>query len=211
MKYPRAFALTAALLGATALTPGRSPAQAEARTAVLYRESYALEAKQDYTGALARMREISREAGTSYFATIRMAWLSYLVGDYAGSVASYTNAVATEPKAIEPRLGLTLTLLAARNWRELERASRDVLVMDARNATALARLAAAQYWGGNYAAAEATYRQLTADYPSDLDYKTGLGWTLLKLGRTAEARQFFTSVLAVSPDNSSAKQGLAVK
>jgi Flp pilus assembly protein TadD len=47
-----------------------------------------------------------------------------------------------------------------------------------------------------------------ADYPAELDHQTGLGWSLLKMGRSKEARQLFTAVLAVSPDNPNARQGM---
>jgi tetratricopeptide (TPR) repeat protein len=183
----------------------------DSKAASLYRESYALEAKQDYPGALAKMREIKLLSGPSYFVTIRLAWLSYLTGDFTASAAGYAEAVAAEPKAIEPRLGLTLPLMASRNWGALERACRDVLLMEPNNAVALSRLAQALYWGGNYPDAATRYRRLTADYPSDLDYRTGLGWALLKLGRAAEARQTFEVVLAVSPDNASARLGMVTK
>lgn len=185
--------------------------QSEPKTAGLYRESYALEARQDYAGALARMRDVRQAGNGSYFATLRTAWLSYLAGDYKASAAGYTEAIAAEPKAIEPKLGLTLPLLAGRSWPELERACRDVLTLDPRNAVARSRLAQAYYWAGNYPDAASTYRQLVADYPSDLDHKTGLGWALLRMGRTAEARRIFEGVLAVSPDNINAKQGLAAQ
>ena len=105
-------------------------------------------------------------------------------------------------------MGITLAYLAGKNWRELERACRDVLAIDPRNATALARLGAAQYWTANYADAIVTYRRLSDDYPSDLDYRTGLGWSLMKTGKSADAKAIFNAVLAVSPDNVSARQGL---
>lgn len=203
--------LVLALLAASLAPALPARQQSEPKTAVLYRESYTLEAKQDYAGALAKIREIRQAGGGSYFATLRMAWLSYLAGDYKASAAGYTEAIAAEPRAIEPKLGLTLPLLAGRNWRELERACRDVLALDARNAIARSRLAQSFYWAANYPDAASTYRQLVADYPSDLDHRTGLGWALLRMGRTAEARQIFEGVLAVSPDNVNAKQGLAAQ
>ncbi len=208
----RTRAILFSLVAAASMSPmvfGGS--QPEARIAGLYRESYALEAKQNYVGALARMHDIKQAAGPSYFVTIRMAWLSYLGGDFKTSASGYTEAIAAEPKAIEPKIGLTLPLLAARNWRDLERACRDVLSLDPQNVTARSRLAQAYYWGGNYPDAATTYRKLAADYPSDLDNKTGLGWALLRMGRSAEARQLFDAVLAVSPDNVYAKQGIAAQ
>lgn len=185
------------------------PVQAQTtRAAGLYRESYALEAKGNFAGALAKVRDAKQAGSNVYFASIRMGWLAYLAGDYTSSMASYAEAIVAEPTAVEPRLGRTLPLLAAGNWRELERQSRDVLALDAQNALGLYRLAVAQYNSGNFADAAATYQKLVTAYPSDLDYKTGLGWSLLKQGRAANARPLFEAVLAVSPDNLNALKGL---
>ncbi len=207
LRFPRLVARSLIIV-AVAVPASRAAAQNE-RTGSLYRESYALEAKRDYVAALALVREARTAGGSTYFSALRTGWLTYLQGNYAASIVSYTEAVATEPKAIEPKLGLTLPLLAQRNWRELERACAAVLALDPRNVTALARLGIAQYNAANYAGAEATYRRLTEDYPSDLDYKTGLGWALLKLGKKGEARALFAAVLSVSPDNANAKAGMS--
>lgn len=205
-------ARTLCVLALGLLLGGAPPARsgpAEDRTAALYRLSYQLEAKGDHAGALARMAEIRAAAGRSYFVVVRTAWLQYLKGDLAGSTTSYREAVSLEPKAVEPRLGLTLPLLALKRWRDLERACRDVLALDPNDPTARARLAHALYFVGNYPDAATVYRKLVADYPAVLDHQTGLAWTLLRMGRRAEAHRLFNAVLAVSPDNLNAKAGLA--
>ena len=207
---------TLALLVVTLIvvtTPSLVSAQSrsESRSAALYRESYALEASRDYVAAIARVREASKAGSDSYFANVRLGWLTYLAGDFAESVARYTDAISAAPTAIEPKLGLTLPLLAAGKWRELERACREALAVDTQNVTALGRLAMSYYSLGNFGDAATTYRRLADSYPATLDYKTGLGWALLKLGRSADARAQFEAVLAVSPDNTSAKQGMAVR
>ena len=189
----------------------RSESRSESRSAALYKESYALEASRDYVAAIARVREASKAGSDSYFANVRLGWLTYLAGDFAESVARYTDAISAAPTAIEPKLGLTLPLLAAGKWRELERACREALAVDTQNVTALGRLAMSYYSLGNFGDAATTYRRLADSYPATLDYKTGLGWALLKLGRSADARAQFEAVLAVSPDNTSAKQGMAVR
>jgi tetratricopeptide (TPR) repeat protein len=183
-------------------------AQGDPTVTSLYRESYQLEAQRDLAGALSKMREIRRLAGPSYFVALRTGWLAYLAGDLDSAVAAYREAIAAEPKAIEPVLGLTLPLLAQRNWRALERACRKVLRRDPQNALARARLAHALYWSGNYPDAAAVYRKLVASYPGDLDHKTGLAWALKRMGRGDEARRLFDAVLAVSPDNPHARQGI---
>ena len=198
------------LLLAVLLAP--RPAEAappDERVAALYRASYLLEAKGDAAGALGKMAEIRAATGAGYFVVVRTAWLQYLAGSLGPAVASYREAARLEPKAVEPKLGLTLALLAQRRWRDLERACRDVLALDAGNALARARLAHAQYSVGNYPDAAGVYRKLVAEYPANLDHRTGLGWALLRMGRRADATRLFHAVLAVSPDNANAKAGLA--
>ncbi len=186
-----------------------SPAAATPEVDALYRSSYALEAKGDVAGSLAKMREVQAKTSASYFVRARIGWLAYLAGRHDESVQAYNDAIRLQPAAIEPRLGLTLPLLAQGKWRDLDRACREVLKLDPNNMTARARLAHALYSVGNYPDSATYYRKLVAEYPADLTFQTGLGWAILKMGRRAEARTMFQQVLAVSPDNASAKAGMA--
>ena len=176
----------------------------------LYRQSYRLEAKHKYAVALAAMRKIQGHVGETYFVVARVAWLSHLAGSYAASEAAYRKAIKMAPKAIEPRVGLTLPLLAQKKWRDLERASRDALTVDPLNETARARLAHAHYMVKNYPDSATVYRGLVEQYPANLNYQTGLGWALARMGRVKEGKEMFRAVLAVSPDNPNALDGIAL-
>lgn len=177
----------------------------------LYRASYAAEARGDYAGALAKLREIRKSAGASYFVSLRTGWLAYLARDLTTAEAQYREAVAAKPKAIEPKIGLTLVLFVAHKWRHLETACKQVLAEDGKHPTVRARLAAAHFNLGNYPDAAAGYRKLVEEYPGELDYHTGLGWALLRLGKREEAQNSFDYVLAVSPDNLNAREGIAAQ
>lgn len=208
----RFFALIAAvgIVSATVLI-GPSWAQDPAtQVAGLYRDSYSLEANRDFPASLAKMREIKTKAGGSYFVSLRIGWLTYMAGDFTASEAAYREAITAAPKATEAKLGLTLPLLAAKKWRDLERACRDVIAVDPNNAVARARLAHALYSVGNYPDSANEYRKLAEEYPAELDHQTGLGWALVRMGRKGEAKQVFAAVLAVSPDNTNARQGMAI-
>ncbi len=181
-----------------------------ADVAQLYRQSYQAEAKGKPGEALQAIRQIEAQVGGSYFVHARTAWLAYLAGRHAESVAAYEKAIAAAPKAIEPRLGLTAPLLTLKQWRKLERACRDLLKLDPKNAVGRARLAHAHYMVGNYPDSATRYRSLVAEYPADLNHRTGLGWALARMGRGKEAKTQFAAVLAVSPDNPNAKQGMAL-
>jgi tetratricopeptide (TPR) repeat protein len=195
--------LCAGLLGAT-------PALA-ADVPDLYRASYAAEARGDYADALTKLREIRKSAGVSYFVALRTGLLAYLARDLTTAEAEYRAAMAAKPKAIEPKIGLTLVLFVAHQWQPLETACKQVLAEDGKNASVRARLAAAHFNLGNYPDAAVGYRKLIEEYPGELDYQTGLGWALLRLGKREEAQKIFDFVLAVSPDNLNAREGIAAR
>jgi tetratricopeptide (TPR) repeat protein len=186
-----------------------TPARADPQD--LYRQSYALEAKGDYQASLARMREVRKLAGASYFLSLRSGWLAYLAGDQEGAEASYREAIKAKPEALEAKIGLTLVLYVAQRWKALETACKQVLAEDAKHATVRARLASSYYATGNYPDAAAIYRKLVEGFPGELDYQTGLAWALLRMGKNEEAQKMFRAVLAVSPDNLNALQGIAAK
>jgi Domain of unknown function (DUF932)/Tetratricopeptide repeat len=121
------------------------------------------------------------------------------------------HTACTKPKAVEPKVGLTLALLAAGNWKALDIACRDALTSLPADPDLRARLASAQYNLGRFPDAAVLYRKLIDDYPAMLDYQTGYGWALQRMGKRKEAEAIFRSVLAVSPDNVNAQQGLAAR
>jgi tetratricopeptide (TPR) repeat protein len=180
-------------------------------SAASHRASYQLEAKGDYTGALAKMTALHAAGDNSYFVSLRTAWLRYLAGDFAGAEAGYRSAMATKPKAVEPKVGLTLVLYTAGKWKDLELSCRAALVDAPSDATVRARLASAQYNLSRYPEAASLYRKLVDEYPGVLDYQTGYGWTLQRMGKRKEARAIFQAVIAVSPDNANAQRGMKEK
>jgi tetratricopeptide (TPR) repeat protein len=188
---------------------GSSPARGEPED--LYRQSYQQEARGEYSGALARMREVRKAAGASYFVSLRTGWLAYLTGDYATAEKNYREAVAAKPAAIEAKIGLSLILYVEQKWKDLESTCKQVLAEDSKNAVVRGRMAAGYYAAGNYADSAAIYRKLVEEYPGDLDYQTGYAWALQRMGKREEARKLFQAVLAVSPDNLNANQGMSAR
>jgi tetratricopeptide (TPR) repeat protein len=75
-------------------------------------------------------------------------------------------------------------------------------------ALAWARLPFDQYNLGRYPDAAGLYRKLIDEYPGVLDYQTGYAWALQRMGKRKEARAIFQTMLAVSPDNVNAQEGL---
>ena len=209
MTARRTFA-SLALMALVVLLPAVARSDASQEVQDLYRTSYREEAKGKATAALDAMKKIQTKSGATYFVSARQGWLAYLAGRFGESEAAYRAAIKSKPDSIEARLGLTLPLLAQKKWRPLEKACRDVLKLDAQNAVARARLAHAYYSIGNYPDSATVYRKLVRDCPAELDHQTGLGWALARMGRAGEAKKIFAEVLAVSPDNPNARQGMAL-
>jgi tetratricopeptide (TPR) repeat protein len=202
-------ALVAALVAGAVALPAAAGAQGSADAPSLYRQSYAAEGKQDFAQALRLMEQIRAAGQDDYVVSLRMGWLLYLSGRYDDAIAAYRRAVQQEPGSVEPRLGLMLPLMAARRWSEARAAGVEVLDKAPGDFTAQSRIAYIHYQQGQYEKAESWYRKALAGYPSNIEMRAGLAWSLLRQNRFPEARAEFGKVLAVAPDHASAAEGLA--
>jgi tetratricopeptide (TPR) repeat protein len=195
---------TALLLAVLLAAPA---AQADGAATDLYRQSYAAETRGDYTSALDLMERLG-PAGNGYVGVLRKGWLHYLAGRHALAATAYQKAAALEPAAVEPRLGGMLPLMALRRWKDAQKLGEEVLQLAPNDFTAVSRLAWIHFSQLQYAEAEPLYRRAATSWPANAEMRTGLGWTLLKLGRNREAREAFEAVLAFAPDQLSAREGL---
>lgn len=176
--------------------------------AKLFASSFSHETKGQTTRALSDVEAILKGDRGHYVANLRAGWLSYQSKKYARSIEYYTVAVAVQPNALEPKLGLMLPLMAKKRWADAARIASQVLQKAPRNYLALSRLAYIDFNRGRYGQAEKRYRQLLADYPSDTEMMLGLAWTLTRQGRNSQAQALFNSVLTIHGESSSARQGL---
>ncbi|MCB9793136.1 MAG: tetratricopeptide repeat protein [Alphaproteobacteria bacterium] len=202
--------MTARLLTLLALLLSLSaPAHAGDSVPDRYQESYALETAYSYERALARLEGIPATGSDAYLLPLRQGWLLYLLGRYDESIAAYRQAMKASPDAVEARLGLTLPLMAQRDWAGAEAECRAALKVVPGNYLAQSRLAYVLYNAGRFAEAEQAYAALVALYPSDVDMRSGLAWAQLRQGKRAEAKANLEYVLHLAPDHSSAQEGLA--
>jgi len=180
----------------------------EDETTKRYRDSYVAEAAGDLAAAVAALRQVPVERRHDYFYQLRLGWLLYLNAEHEASTTAYRRALALEPDAVEPRLGLLLPLMAQRRWEEAEEVARSTLAIDARSYLAGSRLAFILFNQGRYAEAIARYRGLIELYPADLEMRAGLGWSLARAGKSREAIAEFEAIIAVAPAYQSALEGL---
>jgi tetratricopeptide (TPR) repeat protein len=183
-------------------------ARAHAGAPQLFQQSYDAEAAGRFADAVAALDQLPPAERDAYVAELRRGWLLYCAGRNADAIAAYTRASALAPRAVEPRVGILLPLVAERRFAEVEKHAREVLRVDPGNYSASLRLAFAQFSLGRYEEALAGYRRLVDWYPGDLDARSGLGWTLARLNRVADAAVQFHAVLAVAPQHRLARDGL---
>jgi tetratricopeptide (TPR) repeat protein len=174
-----------------------------------FQESYDQEAMGKNEESLAALDKLSSKKSGSYVALLRRGWLQYRLGRHAAAVEAYTKAIAAVPRAVEPRLGILLPLLAQKQWTSTEKHARELLKLDPVNYLARLRLAFALYNQAKFVESRALYQQIVDGYPSDTEARSGLGWALLKLRRNSEAVAVFKAVLDFAPKNALAQQGLA--
>ena len=177
--------------------------------AAAFQKSYDDEALGKLEPALAELEGLHPSGNAAYVLELRRGWLLYQLGKHADAVLAYGRASGLSPAAIEPKLGALAPLAVLRRWGEVVTMASDVLAKDPGNYAARLRLAFAQYSQAKFTDAEASYRALATQYPSDVEVRSGLGWSLLKLGKTAEASAVFTEILGVAPKNTLALEGAA--
>ncbi len=199
--------LSLAFAALTLLAPPALAADHD-QVAELFASSYAHEAKGDHPGALNDVLQILRADEDLYVAVLRAGWLYYAQGRHADSVAMYERAERLAPEALEPKLGLTLPLMASGRWAKAEVVTAEVLQMAPRNYTARSRFGWIAFNQGRYKVAETHYSAALADFPSDLEMMMGLGATFARQGRKVDARALYERVLLVNKDHLSAKAAL---
>lgn len=188
---------------------GAALAQPSSTAADPLAASYKLEASKDVAGAVRAMRLAVEATPNAYFPRVRLAYLDALAGDQAGAADAYRAAAQLAPGAIEPLLGEQLALVTLARWDDAEQVGRQLVRLDPENYLARSRLAWTLYNRRDYRGAAQLYAAVVAAYPSDADLRAGLGWSLLALGRRADAAAAFREVLAMVPAHPGATKGLA--
>ena len=177
-------------------------------TARVYQKSYDEEAAGRFAQALSALGALGAAEQASYLAHLRRGWLLYRIGRHAESVAAYRQALAVERDSLEARVGCLMPQMALRDWAAVEQGARGVLERDPASYLGGLRLAFAVYSTGRFAEAEGLYRRVVARYPSDADARAGLGWSLLRQGKRAEAREQFLQAARTAPRSPLVLEGL---
>ncbi|OYU96069.1 MAG: hypothetical protein CFE21_06565 [Bacteroidetes bacterium B1(2017)] len=174
----------------------------------IFAKSYAAEKNANYTEAIAAMQ--AQTYTSSYEVNLRLGWLYYADKKHSESVAYYQKAIALKPLATEPLWGIIYPLSVQEKWTGVEQAYKDILKLDPRNSKANYYLGSIYFYRKDYTTAKKYLQEVIALYPFDKDANLLYGWSQYYLGNTSEAKNAFNHVLNSKPDDSSAKEGLAL-
>ncbi len=173
-----------------------------------FEESYTLEGKADYPGAINVLKAAYHE--DSYATNLRLGWLHYLGGLFTESTAYYQKAITLKPYSLEAKFGFAYPASALGNWDQVETQYEEILKIDPQNTLALYRMGSIYYGREDFAKAEKYLEKIINLWPFDYDSMILYAWTTLKLGKFREAQVLFNKVLLIQPDDSSATEGLGM-
>jgi tetratricopeptide (TPR) repeat protein len=173
-----------------------------------FKESYASETAGDYTKSINTLKSVYEKG--SYELNLRLGWLSYNNKQYTESMDYYSKAIELMPYSIEAKFGYVLPAAAVEKWDEVKKQYEEILKIDGMNSIANYRLGMMYYYGKDYSKAYTFFERVVNSYPFDYNSTLMFAWTNYQLGKTREAEVLFTKVLEMSPDDTSATEGLGL-
>jgi tetratricopeptide (TPR) repeat protein len=147
-----------------------------------------------------------------------LGWGQYRVGQYQLALEAFQQAVSLEPEYRDAAVGLAYSLFELHRYREalplLKRLTLEggyLYFPDPKSdiEEVRSRYAWCLYYTGGHEAARDEFAKGIRARPKWHGLHNGLGWTYLKLGDRAKARESFQRALRLDPDYADARAGLA--
>jgi len=147
-----------------------------------------------------------------------LGWSQYRARQYQLALEAFQEAISLDPVYRDAAIGLAYALFELGRYRDalphLHRLTREAevrvfgqTVADAEELRS--RYAWCLYYVGRYTEARAEFVKGIEARPTWHGLHSGLGWTYLKLGDRAKARESFQRALRLVPDYADARTGLA--
>lgn len=178
------------------------------KLAAAFSDSYTKEKVGKYADAANSLK--AHYDANSYEINLRLGWLTYLQGQFNESLGYYNKAIELMPYAIEPRFGLALPASSLGNWEMVVDQYNKILAIDPNNTVTLYRMGLISYDRKDFKKAYEYFEKVVNLYPFDYQSLLMFAWSNLKIGKTREAKIYFYKTLLYSPDDASAKEGLAL-
>jgi tetratricopeptide (TPR) repeat protein len=169
-----------------------------------------LEKEHKYTEAIQTLQDQHAAHPKDYALNLRLGWLHYLAGDYRNSADYYYAAIQVAPRSSEAGNGYLLPLLAQARYQDAESFARQIIKGDPGNYYANLRLAVALRLQGKYDEAEKVIRPMLDAYPTDVYYMTEMALLDVARDKKDAAKQSFHNLLALDPENATAKEQLGL-
>ena len=173
-----------------------------------FAQSYIYEKEEQYVKAIQAIESVLYDK--SYAHNLRLAWLHYLQSNFQKSKTYYQTAARIMPLSIEARLGIVYPLSAMDNWGEVVEIYKEILKIDPQNTMVNYRLGSIFYAQEQYDKAFGYLEKVVNLYPFDYDGLILFSWCSLKLSKLKEAKSLFQTVLLLSPEDISAREGLTL-
>jgi tetratricopeptide (TPR) repeat protein len=173
-----------------------------------FAKSYSYEKGELYAQAIDELRKVY-QAG-HYEVNLRLGYLYYLAGQYQESIGYYTKAMELQPKCIQAKLGMTLPQAAIKKWETVMNLYEEILAIAPSSSYVSYKLGLLHYDRKNYVQAYKCFELVYTLYPFDYEGLLMMGWVNVKLGKKAEAKEFFNKTLLISPHDKSALEGLSL-
>lgn len=173
-----------------------------------FKDSYTHEAKGDYSQAAKDIQNVYVE--NNYEINLRLGWLKYMAGMFTESVAYYEKAIKLKPMSEEARLGIVNPTSSLGNWDQVIMHYNKIMEINQGQTTILYRLGLIYYNRSEFSKAYTYFEKLVNLYPFTYDGLIMYAWTNFKLGKTNEAKVLFNKILLLSPDDTSALEGLSL-
>ena len=173
-----------------------------------FSKSYSEEKNADYVGAIMTIKEVYD--AKSYELNLRLGWLYYEVGQNKESISFYQLAMNLIPNSIEAKLAYVYPAAALGNMDQVIAQYKKVLEIDPQNTTANYKMGMIYYYKKDYPTAYNYFEKVVNIYPFGYDALLMYAWSNYQTGKTAEAKVLFNKVLMLSPNDTSALEGLAL-
>jgi len=181
-------------------------AQSQEEWQTAFADSYGYESIGKYTDAIQSIKKYYK--ADSYEVNVRLAWLSYLSGQFTESISYYQKSIKLQPLSIEARLGLVYPASAVGNWEQVIEQYQEVLKIAPNNYTANLRLGQIYMNRKKYSEASKHFDLLISQYPFTYDVMINAAWNDYYQGKLREAKVLFQKVLLIYKNDESALLGL---
>ena len=168
-------------------------------------ETYTLEAQGKYGKAIEKMTKILEGKSDDYFINYRLGWLFSLEKKYKNSVDHYKKAGASNPKALEPWLALSLLHLNLLDYKNVMTYAEEVIKRDPESYYGNQRFILAALRMKDYSSALEKVDEILKAYPTDAIFLEQRAFALGESGKYDLAKKAVTDLLLISPSNAYGK------